>query len=79
MPTQARKAWAVQLQENHSVTIAMSCAIVGLSCCTYYYQPKLPDDSVIMSVLNTITDRHLRSSFPIILLKQLNINFCSIS
>jgi hypothetical protein len=45
----------VQLQENHSVTIAMSCAIVGLSRCAYYYQPKLPDDSVIMSVLRAIT------------------------
>ncbi|WP_180297888.1 hypothetical protein [Snodgrassella alvi] len=52
MPTQARKAWAVQLQESHSVTIAMSCAIVGLSRCAYYYQPKLPDDAVIMSVLS---------------------------
>ncbi|WP_180297844.1 hypothetical protein [Snodgrassella alvi] len=31
---------------------AMSCAIVGLSRCAYYYQPKLPDDSVIMSVLS---------------------------
>jgi hypothetical protein len=48
----ARKVWAVQLQENHSVTIAMSCAIVR---CAYYYQPKLPDDSVIMSVLRAIT------------------------
>ncbi|KDN14672.1 hypothetical protein [Snodgrassella communis] len=56
MPTQARKAWAVQLQEGHSVTFAMSCAIVGLSRCAYYYQPKLPDDSVIMSVLSAITD-----------------------
>ncbi|PIT51920.1 hypothetical protein [Snodgrassella alvi] len=63
MPTQACKAWAVQLQENHSVTIAMSCAIVGLSRCAYYYQPKLPDDSVIMSVLSAITDKHLRWAF----------------
>ncbi|OCG44659.1 hypothetical protein A9G28_02380 [Gilliamella sp. Fer1-1] len=60
MPTGARKTWAQQLQQNHSVTIAMSCAIVGLSCCAYYYQPKLQDDSVIVSVLNAITDRHLR-------------------
>jgi hypothetical protein len=51
VPTQTSKAWAVQLQENHYVTIAMSCAIVGLSRCAYYYQPKLLDDSVIMSVL----------------------------
>ncbi|OCG42033.1 hypothetical protein [Gilliamella sp. Bif1-4] len=61
MPTKARKTWAQQLQQNHSVTIAMSCcAIVGLSRCAYDYQPKLQDDSVIISVLNTITDRHLR-------------------
>ncbi|OCG61257.1 transposase [Gilliamella sp. Nev3-1] len=42
----------------------MSCAIVGLSRCAYYHQPKLPDDSVIISVLNAITDRHLRWGFP---------------
>ncbi|PIT54368.1 transposase [Snodgrassella alvi] len=42
----------------------MSCAIVGLSRCAYYYQPKLPDDSVIMSVLSAITDKHLRWGFP---------------
>ncbi|NUE97115.1 IS3 family transposase, partial [Gilliamella sp. ESL0232] len=60
MPTKARKTWAQQLQQNHLVTIAMSCAIVGLSRCAYYYQPKLQDDSVIISVLNAITDRHLR-------------------
>ncbi|OCG79413.1 hypothetical protein A9G44_11345 [Gilliamella sp. Occ4-3] len=64
MPTKARKTWAQQLQQNHSVTIAMSCAIVGLSRCAYYYQPKLQDDSVIVSVLNAITDRHLRWGFP---------------
>ena len=64
MPTTARKTWAQQLQQNHSVTIAMSCAIVGLSRCVYYYQPKLLDDSVIISVLNAITDRHLRWGFP---------------
>ncbi|PIT46049.1 hypothetical protein BHC51_07330 [Snodgrassella alvi] len=54
----------MQLQENHSVTIALSCTIVGLSPCAYYYQPKLPDDSVIMSVLSAITDKHLRWGFP---------------
>jgi putative transposase len=64
VPTQARKAGLVQLQENHSVTIAMSCAIIGLSRCAYYYQPNLPDDSVIMSVLSAITDRHLHWGFP---------------
>ncbi|OCG44469.1 hypothetical protein A9G28_00535 [Gilliamella sp. Fer1-1] len=42
----------------------MSCAIVGLSRCAYYYQPKLQDDSVIVSVLNAVTDRHLRWGFP---------------
>ena len=42
----------------------MSCAIVGLSRCAYYYQPKLLDDSVIVSVLNAITDRQLRWGFP---------------
>ncbi|OCG61143.1 transposase [Gilliamella sp. Nev3-1] len=56
--------WAQQLQQNHSVTIAMSCAIVGLSRCAYYYQAKLQDDSAIVSVLNAITDRHLRWGFP---------------
>jgi putative transposase len=64
VPTQARKVWAVQLQENYYVTIVMSCAIVGLSRCAYYYQPKLPDDSVIMSVLSAITDKHLCWNLP---------------
>jgi putative transposase len=64
VPTGARKAWAVQLQENHYVTIAMSCTNVGLNRCAYYYQPKLPDDSVIVWVLSAITDRHLRRGFP---------------
>ncbi|MWP50483.1 MULTISPECIES: hypothetical protein, partial [unclassified Gilliamella] len=50
MPTQERKTWAQQLQQNHSVTITMSCAIVGLSRCAYYYQPKLPDDSKIIAI-----------------------------
>jgi hypothetical protein len=44
VPTKARKTRAQQLQQNHSVTIAMSCAIVGLSRCAYYYQAKLLDD-----------------------------------
>ncbi|OCG59543.1 IS3 family transposase [Gilliamella sp. GillExp13] len=35
-----------------------------LKPCAYYYQPKLQDDSVIVSVLNAITDRHLRWGFP---------------
>jgi putative transposase len=42
----------------------MSCTIIGLNRCAYYYQPKLPDDSVIMSVLSALTDRHLRWNFP---------------
>ncbi|WP_239326732.1 hypothetical protein [Snodgrassella gandavensis] len=50
----------MQLRESHCVTITMSCAIVGLSRCADYYQSKLPDDSVIVSVLSAITDRHLR-------------------
>ena len=64
VPTKARKAWALELQENHLVTIAMSCAIVGLSRCAYYYLPKLPDDSVIRSVLSAITDKYWRWGFP---------------
>jgi hypothetical protein len=59
VPTKARKTWAQQLQQNHLV----SCAIVGLSLCAYYYQPELLDDSVIVSMLNAITDRHLRRGF----------------
>ncbi|PIT19033.1 hypothetical protein BGI32_00280 [Snodgrassella alvi] len=64
MPINERKAWALQLQESHPFTIVMSGSIVGLSRCAYYYQPKLPDDSMIMSVLSAITDKHLRWSFP---------------
>ncbi|WP_180297119.1 hypothetical protein [Snodgrassella communis] len=48
------------LQESHSVTFAMSCTIVGLSGCAYFYLSKLLDDSVIISVFNAITVRHLR-------------------
>ncbi|MCO6527044.1 transposase [Snodgrassella sp.] len=58
LPTKERKAWALALLESHPVTITMSCSIVGLSRCAYYYQPKLPDDSVIISVLSAITDKH---------------------
>ncbi|PIT12287.1 hypothetical protein BHC44_06375 [Snodgrassella alvi] len=60
MPTKVRKTWVQALQKNNSVTITMSYGIVGLSRCAYYYQPKLQDDSMIISVLNAITDRHLR-------------------
>ncbi|WP_144235427.1 hypothetical protein [Snodgrassella alvi] len=42
----------------------MSGSIVDLNCCAYCYQPKLQDDSVIMSVLGAITDRQLRCGFP---------------
>ncbi|MCO6504898.1 MAG: hypothetical protein J6568_05725 [Snodgrassella sp.] len=48
----------MELQEGHPVTITMSCAIVDLSRCAYYYQPKFPGDSVIRSVLSAITDKH---------------------
>ena len=63
MPTKKRKVWVVQLQESHSITIAMSSNIVGLSCCAYYYQPKLSDNLVIISVLSTMTNKHLRRGF----------------
>ncbi|WP_143558696.1 transposase [Snodgrassella alvi] len=39
----------------------MSCAIGGLNSCD---QPKLLDDSVMMSVLSAITDRYLCWNFP---------------
>jgi putative transposase len=42
----------------------MSYTIVCLNSCAYCYQPKLPDDSVIMSVRSAITDKHLRWGFP---------------
>ncbi|MCO6504535.1 MAG: hypothetical protein J6568_03845 [Snodgrassella sp.] len=58
MPTKARKAWMVQLQESHCVTIAMSCTIVGLSRCAHNDQPKLADNAVMMVVLSAITDKH---------------------
>ncbi|MCO6504410.1 MAG: hypothetical protein J6568_03210 [Snodgrassella sp.] len=48
----------MQLQQSHNVTIAINCAIVGLSRCAYYYQPKLQDDYLMMSVPSAITDRH---------------------
>ncbi|WP_180296285.1 hypothetical protein [Snodgrassella communis] len=48
----------MQLRESHCVTITMSCAIVGLSRCVDYHQSKLPDDSVIRSVLGAMTDKH---------------------
>nr|WP_082211711.1 hypothetical protein [Gilliamella apicola] len=72
MPTKARKTWAQQLQKNHSVTITMSCVIVGLSRYAYYYQPKLQDDSVIVSVLNAITDWHLHWGFLNVLIESEN-------
>ncbi len=59
MPTKARKAWALELQESHPVTITMSCAIVGLNRCAYYYQPKLPVDWMIMLIPSSITNSFL--------------------
>jgi len=53
----------VQLLESYPVIIAICCAIAGLSRCAYYYQPKLSDDSVIVSVLSAITERYLRYGF----------------
>ncbi|MCO6504759.1 MAG: hypothetical protein J6568_04995 [Snodgrassella sp.] len=54
----ARKAWRVQLQESHSVILAISCAIIGLSRCPDHDPPKLADDAVMILVLSAITDRH---------------------
>ncbi|WP_239392917.1 hypothetical protein [Snodgrassella communis] len=48
----------MQLRESYCVTITMSCVVVGLSRCADYYQFKLPDDSVIRSVLGAMTDKH---------------------
>ena len=47
MPIKARKAWALELQESHSVTIVMGCFIVGLNHCAYHYQPRLQNDAMI--------------------------------
>ena len=64
MPTSVRKCWAQTLQSQYCVTIKMSCTIVNLSRCAYYYQPKSADDSMIISLLKSITDKHLRWGFP---------------
>ncbi|MCO6504714.1 MAG: hypothetical protein J6568_04760 [Snodgrassella sp.] len=47
----------MQLQQSHSVTIAMSCAIVGLSRSADDNQPKLADNALMMVVTsaNTLT------------------------
>ncbi|MWP50480.1 hypothetical protein GQ591_12135, partial [Gilliamella sp. Lep-s5] len=63
MPTQERKRWVEKRQATHSITIAMSCAIMGLSRSAYYYQPKLPDHSMIIAILSDIAERHLRWVF----------------
>lgn len=38
----------------------MSYTIVNLSRVAYYYQPKSADDTMIISLLKSITDKHLR-------------------
>ena len=42
----------------------MSCTIVNLSRCAYYYQPKSADDAMIISLLKSRTDKLLRWRFP---------------
>jgi len=63
VPTSVRKCWAQTLQSQYCVTIKMSCTIVNLSRCAYYYQPKSADDTRIISLLKPIIDKHLRWEF----------------
>jgi putative transposase len=48
----------MQLQESHCVTIAISCAMVGLSRSTNDDQPKLADNALKISELSAINDKH---------------------
>jgi len=64
VPVAERKAWARELQADHGVSIVMSCEAAGLSRTAYYYEPKLVDDSEIISALDKLIERHPRWGFP---------------
>jgi len=64
VPVAVRKAWARELQADHGVSIVMSCEAAGLSRTAYYYEPKLVDDSEIISALDKLIERHPRWGFP---------------
>lgn len=42
----------------------MSYVVVNLSHCSYYNQPRLADDFMMISLRQLITDRHLLWGFP---------------
>ncbi len=37
---------------------------MNVSRCAYFYQPKSTDDSMIISLIQSMTDKHLRWGFP---------------
>jgi hypothetical protein len=63
VPTKAHKTWAQQLQQNHAVTIGMSCCIVGLSRCAYELYLNL-EDIENMENLFYSSDTHLLKWIP---------------
>lgn len=64
MPVATRKDWAKALQAQHDISVVLSCMITGMSRTAFYYQPKRCDDSEVITVLNTLVERHQRWGFP---------------
>ena len=64
MPVATRKDWAKALQAQHDIRVVLSCMITGMSRTAFYYQPKRCDDSEVITVLNTLVERHQRWGFP---------------
>jgi len=43
--------------------VVLVCEAFKISCCMYYYQPKLVDDTVIIDALSTLAEKHPKYGF----------------
>ena len=58
-----RRQWVDFLIETFGVSISKACEVAGLSRGAYYYAPKRPDDSDVITGLLALVERHPRWGF----------------
>lgn len=58
-----RRVWAQELQAQYDVGIAVRCQVIWMIRTTYYYKPKLSNDSEIIDILSELTEKHARWGF----------------
>jgi transposase InsO family protein len=46
-----------------NINVSVACKNVGFSKSTYYYKPKLKDDTEVIDVLNNLVDKYPRNGF----------------